>query len=194
MKLTFASGNKNKFLEIEKIIPNKFQLGNLSDLNFFDEIPENEDSIERNAAYKANFIHSKFNVNVFADDTGLEVQALNGRPGVHSARFAGIECNAEKNMDKLLFELKNAENRTARFKTIIALVINKKFYQFEGIINGEILKSKKGNNGFGYDPIFKPDGYIESFAELPIEIKNKISHRAIAILKLIDFLSKINKS
>jgi len=189
MKLTFASGNKNKFLEIEKMIPNKFQLGNLSDLNFFHEIPENEDSIEENAAYKANFIHSKFNVNVFADDTGLEVESLNGRPGVHSARFAGIKCDTEKNIDKLLFELRKVENRKARFRTVIALVINNKFYQFEGIINGEILKSKKGNNGFGYDPIFKPDGYSESFAELPIEIKNKISHRAIAMSKLIDFLS-----
>lgn len=190
MKLTFASRNKNKFLEIERMIPNKFKLGNLSDLNYFDEIPENEDSIEGNAAYKAKFIHSKFNVNVFADDTGLEVEALNGRPGVQSARFAGIKCDADKNMDKLLFELKKVENRKARFKTVIALVINNKFFQFEGIINGEILKSKKGNNGFGYDPIFKPDGYTKSFAELPIEKKNKISHRAIAISKLIYFLSK----
>jgi len=139
MKLTFASRNKNKFREIEKMIPNKFELGNLSDLNYFDEIPENEDSIEGNAAYKANFIHSKFNINVFADDTGLEVESLNGRPGVHSARFAGIECDAEKNIDKLLFELKKVENRKARFKTVIALIINNKFYQFEGIINGEIL-------------------------------------------------------
>ena len=190
MKLTFASRNKNKFREIEKMIPNKFELGNLSDLNYFDEIPENEDSIEGNAAYKANFIHSKFNTNVFADDTGLEVESLNGRPGIHSARFAGIECDAEKNIDKLLFELKKVENRKARFKTVIALIINNKFYQFEGIINGEILKYKKGNNGFGYDPIFKPDGCKESFAELPIETKNKISHRAIAMSKLIDFLGK----
>ncbi|MAU63545.1 MAG: non-canonical purine NTP pyrophosphatase, RdgB/HAM1 family [Flavobacteriaceae bacterium] len=188
MKLIFASRNKNKFYEIEKMIPNKFQLGNLSDLNFFEEIPENEDSIEGNAAFKANFIHSKFNVNVFADDTGLEVEVLNGKPGVHSARFAGIACNADKNINKLIHELKEEENRKARFKTIIALVIDNKFYQFEGIINGEILKSKKGNNGFGYDPIFKPDGYKESFAELPIETKNKISHRAIAISKLIHFL------
>ena len=188
MKLIFASRNKNKFYEIEKMIPNKFQLGNLSDLNFFEEIPENEDSIEGNAAFKANFIHSKFNINVFADDTGLEVEVLNGKPGVHSARFAGIECNADKNINKLIHELKEEENRKARFKTIIALVIDNKFYQFEGIINGEILKSKKGNNGFGYDPIFKPDGYKESFAELPIETKNKISHRAIAISKLIHSL------
>ena len=123
------------------------------------------------------------------DSTGLEVESLNGRPGVHSARFAGIKCDTEKNIDKLLFELRKVENRKARFRTVIASVINNKFYQFEGIINGEILKSKKGNNGFGYDPIFKPDGYSESFAELPIEIKNKISHRAIAMSKLIDFLS-----
>ena len=153
-------------------------------LNYFDEIPENEDSIEGNAAYKANFIHSKFNTNVFADDTGLEVESLNGRPGIHSARFAGIECDAEKNIDKLLFELKKVENRKARFKTVIALIINNKFYQFEGIINGEILKYKKGNNGFGYDPIFKPLGYNTSMANLPDQKKDEISHRGIACNKL----------
>tara|TARA_B110000305_G_C19258964_1_gene548555 strand:- start:48 stop:623 length:576 start_codon:yes stop_codon:yes gene_type:complete len=190
MKLIFASSNKNKFLEIEKLIPKKIKLGNLQELNFYDEIPENENTIEENAAFKAKFICSNFNVNVFADDTGLEVQSLNGRPGVHSARYAGSECNTEKNITKLLNELKNNKNRKARFKTIIALILNNKFYQFEGIINGEILSSKKGNKGFGYDPIFKPDGYDKSFAELSIEIKNKISHRAIAVNKLIDFINK----
>lgn len=191
MKLIFASSNKNKFIEVEKIIPKNIKLGNLIELNFFEEIPEKEDTIEGNATFKANYINSKFNVNVFADDTGLEVQALDGKPGVHSARYAGNECNSEKNITKLLKELKNIKNRKARFKTIIALVLNKKSYQFEGIINGEILLSKKGENGFGYDPIFKPDGYQKSFAELSIDVKNKISHRALAINKLIDFIKKV---
>lgn len=191
MKLIFASSNKNKFIEVEKIIPKNIILGNLIELNFFEEIPEKEDTIEGNATFKANYINSKFNVNVFADDTGLEVQALDGKPGVHSARYAGNECNSEKNITKLLKELKNIKNRKARFKTIIALVLNKKSYQFEGIINGEILLSKKGKNGFGYDPIFKPDGYQKSFAELSIDVKNKISHRALAINKLIDFIKKV---
>lgn len=191
MKLIFASSNKNKFIEVEKIIPKNIKLRNLIELNFFEEIPEKEDTIEGNAIFKANYINSKFNVNVFADDTGLEVQALDGKPGVHSARYAGNECNSEKNITKLLKELKNIKNRKARFKTIIALVLNKKSYQFEGIINGEILLSKKGENGFGYDPIFKPDGYQKSFAELSIDVKNKISHRALAINKLIDFIKKV---
>ena len=191
MKLIFASRNKNKFLEIEKIIPKNIQLGNLNELNFYDEIPENEETIEGNATFKAEFIHSKFGVNVFADDTGLEVEVLNGKPGVHSARFAGIECNSNKNINKLLELLKNKKNRKARFKTIIVLIFKQQIYQFEGIVNGEILYKRKGKNGFGYDSIFKPMGLNKSFAELSIEIKNKISHRAIAMSKLIDFINEI---
>ena len=191
MKLIFASRNENKFLEIEKIIPKKIQLGNLNELNFYDEIPENEETIEGNATFKAEFIHSKFGVNVFADDTGLEVEVLNGKPGVHSARFAGIECNSNKNINKLLELLKNKKNRKARFKTIIVLIFKQQIYQFEGIVNGEILYKRKGKNGFGYDSIFKPIGLNKSFAELSIEIKNKISHRAIAMSKLIDFIKEI---
>ena len=191
MKLIFASRNENKFLEIEKIIPKKIRLGNLNELNFYDEIPENEETIEGNATFKAEFIHSKFGVNVFADDTGLEVEVLNGKPGVHSARFAGIECNSNKNINKLLELLKNKKNRKARFKTIIVLIFKQQIYQFEGIVNGEILYKRKGKNGFGYDSIFKPMGLNKSFAELSIEIKNKISHRAIAMSKLIDFIKEI---
>ena len=191
MKLIFASRNENKFLEIEKIIPKKIQLGNLNELNFYDEIPENEETIEGNATFKAEFIHSKFGVNVFADDTGLEVEVLNGKPGVHSARFAGIECNSNKNINKLLELLENKKNRKARFKTIIVLIFKQQFYQFEGIVNGEILFDRKGKNGFGYDSIFKPKGFDKSFAELSIDIKNKISHRAIAMSKLIDFIKEI---
>jgi|TARA_B100001093_G_scaffold168885_1_gene161520 XTP/dITP diphosphohydrolase len=191
MKLIFASRNENKFLEIEKIIPKNIQLGNLNELNFYDEITENEETIEGNATFKAEFIHSKFGVNVFADDTGLEVEVLNGKPGVHSARFAGIECNSNKNINKLLELLKNKKNRKARFKTIIVLIFKQQIYQFEGIVNGEILYKRKGKNGFGYDSIFKPKGFDKSFAELSIEIKNKISHRAIAMSKLIDFIKEI---
>jgi len=191
MKLIFASRNENKFLEIEKIIPKKIQLGNLNELNFYDEIPENEETIEGNATFKAEFIHSKFGVNVFADDTGLEVEVLNGKPGVHSARFAGIECDSNKNINKLLELLENKKNRKARFKTIIVLIFKQQFYQFEGTVNGEILFDRKGKNGFGYDSIFKPKGFDKSFAELSIEIKNKISHRAIAMSKLIDFIKEI---
>lgn len=191
MKLIFASRNENKFLEIEKIIPKNIQLGNLNELNFYDEIPENEETIEENATFKAEFIHSKFGVNVFADDTGLEVEVLNGKPGVHSARFAGIECDSNKNINKLLELLENKKNRKARFKTIIVLIFKQQFYQFEGIVNGEILFDRKGKNGFGYDSIFKPKGFDKSFAELSIEIKNKISHRAIAMSKLIDFIKEI---
>ena len=191
MKLIFASRNENKFLEIEKIIPKKIQLGNLNELNFYDEIPENEETIEENATFKAEFIHSKFGVNVFADDTGLEVEVLNGKPGVHSARFAGIECDSNKNINKLLELLENKKNRKARFKTIIVLIFKQQFYQFEGTVNGEILFDRKGKNGFGYDSIFKPKGFDKSFAELSIEIKNKISHRAIAMSKLIDFIKEI---
>jgi XTP/dITP diphosphohydrolase len=191
MKLIFASRNENKFLEIEKIIPKNIQLGNLNELNFYDEITENEETIEGNATFKAEFIHSKFGVNVFADDTGLEVEVLNGKPGVHSARFAGIECNSNKNINKLLELLKNKKNRKARFKTIIVLIFKQQIYQFEGIVNGEILYKRKGKNGFGYDSIFKPMGLNKSFAELSIEIKNKISHRAIAMSKLIDFIKEI---
>jgi XTP/dITP diphosphohydrolase len=191
MKLIFASRNENKFLEIEKIIPKKIQLGNLNELNFYDEIPENEETIEGNATFKAEFIHSKFGVNVFADDTGLEVEVLNGKPGVHSARFAGIECDSNKNINKLLELLENKKNRKARFKTIIVLIFKQQFYQFEGTVNGEILFDRKGKNGFGYDSIFKPKGFDKSFAELSIDIKNKISHRAIAMSKLIDFIKEI---
>ena len=188
MKLIFASNNPNKLKEIKKIIPTKIKLLNLRDIKCFDDIPENEKTIEKNAIFKANFIHVKFNVNVFSDDTGLEVSALNGEPGVYSARYAGDEKNTEKNIEKLLFKMRNIKFRKARFKTVIALYLNKNLHLFEGIVNGEILNHKKGLNGFGYDCIFKPNGYDKSFGELPLEIKNRISHRAIATKKLINFL------
>jgi len=187
--LIFATGNQNKLLEINKIIPNNVKIISLKDLKFSDDIPENENTIEGNAIYKAKYIYNKFNINVFSDDTGLEVEALNGEPGVYSARYAGEACDSKDNINKLLKKLKKEKNRNARFKTIIALIIKNKIHTFEGIINGEILKNPIGENGFGYDSIFRPAGYSKSFAELSINEKNIISHRSLAIKKLINFIS-----
>lgn len=188
MNLIFATSNSNKLKEIKNLLPKEICINDLNSLNFFEEIPENENSIEKNAEFKANFIHSKYNINVFADDTGLEVEMLNGEPGVYSARYAGEDCNSNKNMEKLLKKLINKENRKARFKTVIALVLNNKLHHFEGIVNGTIAHSKKGDKGFGYDPIFIPEGYKKSFAELSLNEKNEISHRSIAVKKLINFI------
>lgn len=189
INLIFATSNQNKVLEIQKILPKKFNIKSLKDLNYFEDVPENENTIEGNAIFKAKYIYEKFNINVFADDTGLEVEALNGEPGVHSARYAGTTRNSEKNIKKLLKNLKNIKNRNARFKTAIALIIDNKLHIFSGIIEGYILDSPKGNNGFGYDPIFCPNGFDKSFAELTLKEKNLISHRSFAMKKLIDFIS-----
>ena len=189
INLIFATSNQNKVLEIQKILPKKFNIKSLKDLNYFEDVPENENTIEGNAVFKAKYIYKKFNINVFADDTGLEVEALNGEPGVHSARYAGKSRNSEKNIKKLLKNLKNIKNRNARFKTVIALIIDNKLHIFSGIVEGYILDSPKGNNGFGYDPIFCPNGFDKSFAELTLKEKNLISHRSLAMNKLIDFIS-----
>lgn len=189
INLIFATSNQNKVLEIQKILPKKFNIKSLKDLNYFEDVPENENTIEGNAIFKAKYIYEKFNINVFADDTGLEVEALNGEPGVHSARYAGTTRNSEKNIKKLLKNLKNIKNRNARFKTVIALIIDNKLHIFSGIVQGYILDSPKGNNGFGYDPVFCPNGFNKSFAELTLKEKNLISHRSLAMKKLIDFIS-----
>ena len=189
INLIFATSNQNKVLEIQKILPKKFNIKSLKDLNYFEDVPENETTIEGNAIFKAKYINEKFNINVFADDTGLEVEALNGEPGVHSARYAGTTRNSEKNIKKLLKNLKNIKNRNARFKTVIALIIDNKLHIFSGIVEGYIFDSPKGNNGFGYDPIFCPNGFDKSFAELTLKEKNLISHRSLAMKKLIDFIS-----
>jgi XTP/dITP diphosphohydrolase len=189
INLIFATSNQNKVLEIQKILPKKFNIKSLKDLNYFEDVPENETTIKGNAIFKAKYIYEKFNINVFADDTGLEVEALNGEPGVHSARYAGTTRNSEKNIKKLLKNLKNIKNRNARFKTVIALIIDNKLHIFSGIVEGYILDSPKGNNGFGYDPIFCPNGFDKSFAELTLKEKNLISHRSLAMKKLIDFIS-----
>ena len=187
--LLFATSNKNKVLEIKKVLPKEFNIKSLDDIGFCEEVPENENTIEGNAIFKANYIYKKYNLNVFADDTGLEVDSLNGKPGVHSARYAGISKNSADNINKLLKKLKNKKNRKARFKTIIALILNSKIHTFEGVVEGIITKKPKGDNGFGYDPVFIPRGYTKTFGELSIEEKNSISHRSLAMNKLIDFIS-----
>ena len=188
MKLIFATHNSNKAFEIQKLLPEHFHVLTLDDLIFFDEIPENEPTIEGNSAFKANFVFNKFNLNCFADDTGLEIEALKGRPGVHSARYAGEEKNADENMNLVLKELNQVSNRRARFKTIITLIIDGEQHIFEGIVNGRIIDEKRGTNGFGYDPIFIPENETKTFAEMGLSEKNKFSHRARALEKMIAFL------
>ena len=187
--LLFATSNKNKVLEIKKVLPKEFNIKSLDDIGFCEEIPENENTIEGNAIFKANYMYKKYNLNIFADDTGLEVDSLNGKPGVHSARYAGISKNSRDNINKLLKKLKNKKNRKARFKTVIALILNSKIHTFEGVVEGIITKKPKGENGFGYDPVFIPRGYTKTFGELSLEEKNSISHRSLAMNKLIDFIS-----
>lgn len=189
MKLVFASNNKNKIKEIQSILNGSIQLLSLEEIGCHEEIPETADTIEGNAILKANYVTEKFGYDCFADDTGLEVIALDGAPGVYSARYAGEQKNADDNMDKLLDALKNEDNRNAQFKTVIALNLNGEQHLFTGLAKGNIISEKKGNHGFGYDPIFQPENYSETFAELSSEIKNKISHRALATEQLIDFLN-----
>ena len=188
MELIFATNNLNKLSEVQKIVGQQFNIISLHESGFEGEIPENQTTLEGNALEKARFINSKTGKNCFADDTGLEVESLNGEPGVYSARYAGKENNADENIKKLLKNLKHQINRKAQFKTVIALIINQKEYLFEGIVKGRIIHEKKGLSGFGYDPVFVPDGYNETFAQMSIDKKNKISHRAIAINKLASFL------
>lgn len=192
MKLVFASNNKNKIQEIQALVPNTIQIVSLEDIGCTEDIPETADTIEGNAILKANYVTSNYGYDCFADDTGLEVEALNGAPGVYSARYAGEQKDANDNMDKLLSELKDKSNRKANFKTVIALNLNGKQNLFTGIINGKIIEEKIGTNGFGYDPIFVADGFEKTFAELSMEEKSTISHRGIAVKELILFLQKLN--
>lgn len=189
MKIIFATANQNKANEIQKIVPAEIEILSLKDIHFEGDIPETQPTIEGNAVQKANFIVDKFAMNCFADDTGLEIEALNGEPGVYSARYAGEEKDNEKNIDLVLEKLANIDNRNARFKTVIALSIDGKLETFEGIIEGEIIKERRGSQGFGYDAIFVPNGYSQTFAELSMEEKNQISHRARAIKKMVNFLT-----
>lgn len=192
MQLVFASNNKNKILEIQSILPDTIEILSLESIGCYEDIPETATTIEGNAILKANYVTQKYGYNCFADDTGLEVDSLNGEPGVYSARYAGEQRNSDDNMNKLLECLSDKSNRKAQFKTVIALNLNGKQHLFTGIARGEITLEKSGNQGFGYDPIFKPEEYQETFAELSLDIKNKISHRGKATQLLIDFL-KLNK-
>lgn len=191
MKLVFATNNLNKLKEVQEMLPSSIELLSLKDINCNEEVDETENTLQGNAKLKADYITKNYGYNCFADDTGLEVEALDGKPGVYSARFAGEPRNAERNMQKLLDELKNKSNRNAQFRTAICLNLDGKQFLFEGICTGEILQSKQGDKGFGYDPIFKPEGYQQSFAEMSFNEKNKISHRGIAIEKLVEFLCKL---
>ena len=191
MELVFATANQNKAKEIQTLIPPFIKIKSLNDINCVEDIPETQTTIEGNASQKAFYVFEKYKVNCFADDTGLEVEALNGRPGVLSARYAGEMKDANANMDKILLELKGVENRKARFKTVISLVIGGEEHLFEGIVDGVILTKKRGNDGFGYDPLFMPNGYNKSFAEMDLSEKNKISHRARATYKLLEYLKQI---
>lgn len=191
MQLIFATHNKNKLIEVKSLMPSSITLLSLDDINFQNEIEETSATIEGNALLKANTIYKETGINCFADDSGLLVDAINGAPGVYSARYAGPQKNNEDNLQKLLFGLRNTENRDAHFKTVMALIIDGKDYLFEGIINGKIISEKIGTHGFGYDPIFVPNGYTETFAQLSSEIKNTISHRARALQKMLAFIKTI---
>ncbi|MCK9453243.1 MAG: non-canonical purine NTP diphosphatase [Bacteroidales bacterium] len=191
-KLVFATNNRYKIAEIQHIIGNQLQLLSLKDIQFEGDIPETSPTLEGNAIQKANFIHDRYLLDCFADDTGLEVEALNGAPGVYSARYAGENATYADNVNKLLREMHGLKNRRACFKTVIALFWEGQLYRFEGKICGNITTESSGESGFGYDPIFLPDGYQQTFAEMDASVKNKISHRAIATQKLISFIRSVS--
>lgn len=186
----FATNNAHKLEEVSAILKDKVELLSMKDINCSVDIPETADTLEGNALIKARYIFKNYHSDCFADDTGLEVEALKGAPGVYSARYAGDAHNSEANMKKLLQDLEGIENRKAQFRTVFALIIDGKEHLFEGIIKGEIIKNRRGTSGFGYDPVFVPEGYTQTFAEMGNELKNKISHRALATHKLCKFLLK----
>jgi XTP/dITP diphosphohydrolase len=189
-KLVFATNNKHKLSEVAPLIQSHFKLLSLAEINCFEEIEEPHDTLKDNAFEKARFVFNNYKYNCFADDTGLEIDALDGRPGVYSARYAGENCSFQDNVNKVLEEMQSKKNRAARFRTVIALILNGKEYHFEGVVEGEIIdKPSQGNEGFGYDPIFRPLGFKQTFAQMPLEEKNKISHRGLASQKLIAFLN-----
>lgn len=189
MKIVFATNNLNKLKEVQALIPSHVKLLSLEDIKCFEDIPETQNTIEGNAIQKANYIKENYGYDCFADDTGLEVDVLNGEPGVFSARYSGEQRNANDNMNKLLEALKDKSNRKAQFKTVIALQINNQKHTFTGICMGTITKVKTGNQGFGYDPIFKPHGYEKTFAEMDLSLKNSIGHRGKAVFQLVKFLN-----
>lgn len=198
MKIIFATGNRNKLREIQALIGSRAELLTPADHGIMEDIPEDQPTLEGNALQKARYIYEKTGMNCFADDTGLEVEALGGEPGVYSARYAAVNGageghSSEANMALLLERLCGAENRRARFRTVIALILNGEEHLFEGIVEGEITRERSGAEGFGYDPVFRPTGYEQTFAEMPLELKNSISHRGRATAKLIEFLSTVSR-
>lgn len=190
MRLVFATNNKHKLEEVRSILGDRVEVLSLNDINCHDDIPETAETLQGNALIKARYIYNKYGIDCFADDTGLEVDALNGEPGVYSARYAGEQHCSEDNMNKLLQNLTGKTNRNAQFRTVIALIINGEETLFDGIVKGTISKEKTGDSGFGYDPIFVPEGHTESFAQMDSKQKNKISHRYRAVVKLCDYLKK----
>ena len=189
MEIVFATNNLHKLEEIRALVNHQLQIVGLQEMGISEEIPETEDTLEGNAMQKARYIYNKLKIPCFADDTGLEVEALNNQPGVYSARYAGKECDPQKNMDKLLQELAGKENRKARFRTVIAFIHQDKEYVFEGSVEGAISSERKGNKGFGYDPVFLPQDYPETFAEMSLEAKHTISHRSRAMKKFVSFIN-----
>ena len=190
MKLVFATNNKHKLQEVRDIVGDRVEVLSLADINCYDDIPETADTLQGNALIKARHIYEKYGFDCFADDTGLEVEALDGAPGVYSARYAGEECDSEANMRKLLENLTGKTNRNAQFRTVIALIINGEEMLFNGIVKGSIATEKNGDSGFGYDPVFVPEGYSESFAQMSSKMKNSMSHRFRATQQLGDFLKE----
>ena len=200
MKIVFATNNQHKLSEVRQILGDSIEVLSLNDIGCHEDIPETGTTLEANAQQKAQYVYDHYHIDCFADDTGLEVDALGGAPGVYSARYAAIGCAAtssqpidhdsEANMTRLLNELGENNNRNARFRTVIALIQQGELHEFEGIVNGQIIRERRGGEGFGYDPIFQPNGYDQTFAELGTEVKNHISHRARATKKLCEFLKK----
>lgn len=190
-KIVFATNNKHKLKEVQQILGNKYEVLGLMDIGFEGDIPETGKTLKANASIKSGFVYEKFGIDCFSDDTGLEVEALDGRPGVYSARYAGEPGDSEKNIEKVLFELENKQNRKARFRTVVSLILAGEEHFFEGIVNGQIIDEKRGGDGFGYDPVFIPEGYYLSFAEMPVTEKNKISHRSKAVGKLVEYLKTV---
>ncbi|PTX62915.1 XTP/dITP diphosphohydrolase [Kordia periserrulae] len=188
MKLVFATNNQHKVNEVQSLLPETITVLSLKDIGCTENIPETQPTIEGNAIQKAQYVKEKYGYDCFADDTGLEVNALNGEPGVFSARYAGSQRNADDNMNKLLENLADKKDRSAQFKTVVALILNGQQYTFEGICKGTIIHEKRGDQGFGYDPIFMADGFTETFAQISLEEKNRVGHRGKAVQKLIDFL------
>lgn len=190
MKLVFATNNRHKLEEIIRMLEGKYEIISLEEIGCREEIPEDYETLQENALGKARYVKEHYGYDCFADDTGLEIEALGNRPGVYSARYAGPAKNSEDNMHKVLGEMKGEENRKARFRTVIALLLDGEEHFFEGIVKGKILEGQQGEIGFGYDPIFCPEGYQQSFAEMPMDQKNQISHRGQAVRKLAEFLSR----